>query len=221
MEGIECTQLGEEDILELSKPFSVEEIKEVIDVMKHNKAAGPDGFPAEFNQIFWEVIKHDLKEMLDKFHTGQLDFERLNHGVISLIPKAPNAIVVHKFRSICLLNVSYKILTKILANGLGFIIYKVISDTHNAFIKARFIMEGIVILHETIHEHHKKLTRVLFKIDFEKAFDKVNWAFLYQMMQAKGFGDILCDWVMKVVKGGRVAIKVNDVVGLTSLLLQE
>jgi hypothetical protein len=129
--------------------------------------------------------------MLDKFHSSQLDIERLNYGVISLIPKVPDANVVHKFRPICLLNVSYKIRTKILANILGLIIYKVISDTQTAFIKDRFIMEGIVILHEAIYEiHHRKLPRVLFKINFEKAYDKVNWAFLYQMMQAKDFGDI-------------------------------
>jgi hypothetical protein len=131
--------------------------------------------------------------MLDKFHSGQLDIERLNHGVISLIPKVPDANVVQKFRPICLLNVSYKILTKILANRLRLIIHKVISDTQIDFIKDRFIMEGIVNLHETIHEiHHKKLPGVLFKIDFEKAYNKVNWAFLYQMMQLKGFGDIFC-----------------------------
>jgi hypothetical protein len=75
-------------------------------------------------------------------------------------------------------------------------------------------MEGIVILHETIHEiHHKKMSGVLFKIDFEKAYDKVNWAFLYQMMQARGLGDVLCDWIMKVVRRGRCAVKVNDTIG--------
>jgi hypothetical protein len=152
--------------------------------------------------------------MLDKFHSGQLNIERLNHGVISLIPKVPDADVIQKFRPICLLNVSYKILTKNLAVRLGLIIHKVIADTQTAFIRDRFIMEGIVILHETIHEiHHKKMLGVLFKIDFEKAYDKVNWAFLYQMMQLKGFGDTFCDWVMKVVKGGRVAIRVNNEIG--------
>jgi hypothetical protein len=102
-----------------------------------------------------------MKEMLDKFHSRQLDIERLNHGVISLIPKFPNANIVQKFRPICLLNVSYKILTKILANRLGLIIYKVIADTQTFFIIDRFSMEGIVILHETIHEiHHNKLPGV-------------------------------------------------------------
>jgi hypothetical protein len=175
MDGVVCNQLSEEDRQSLIKPFSLEEIKEIIDDLKHDKAAGPDRFPAEFYHKFWDCIKNDLKEMLDKFHSGQLNIERLNHGIISLIPKLPDADVIQKFRPICLLNVSYKILTKILAVRLGLIIHKVIVDTQIASIRDRFIMEGIVILHETIHEiHHKKMSGVLFKIDFEKAYDKVN-----------------------------------------------
>jgi hypothetical protein len=86
-----------------------------------------------------------------------------------------DADVIQKFRPICLLNVSYKILTKNLANRSGLVIYNVITDTQTTFIKDRYSMKGIVILHETIHEmHHKKLSGVLFKIDFEKAYDKVN-----------------------------------------------
>lgn len=100
-----------------------------------------------------------------------------------------------------------------LANRLGQIVSKVIAESQTAFIKERYIMEGI-ILHETVHEvNHRKMSGLLLKIDFEKAYDKVKWPFLYQMMQAKGFGDIWCDWIMKTVRGGRVAIKVNDQIG--------
>jgi hypothetical protein len=94
LDGVVCNQLSEEDRQSLIKPFSLEEIKEIVDDLKHDKAAGPDGFPAEFYQKFWEYIKYDLKEMLDKFHSGQLNRERLNHGVISLIPKVPDADVI-------------------------------------------------------------------------------------------------------------------------------
>jgi hypothetical protein len=53
--------------------------------------------------------------MLDKFHSGNLDIERLNHGVITLIPKVPDAIVIQKFRPIYLLNV--KIIRILMAIG--------------------------------------------------------------------------------------------------------
>jgi hypothetical protein len=56
---------------------------------------------------------------------------------------------------------------------------KVIIPTQTAFIPGRNIMEGVVILHETMHElHRKNKSVVIFKIDFEKAYDKVKWSFV-------------------------------------------
>jgi hypothetical protein len=55
----------------------------------------------------------------------------------------------------------------------------VVFPTQNAFMPGRNIMEGVVILHKTIYElHSKKRNEVIFKIDFEKAYDKVKWSFL-------------------------------------------
>ena len=53
-----------------------------------------------------------------------------------------------------------------------------------AFLQGRNIMKGVIILHETIHElHTKKQNGVIFKIDFEKAYDKVKWSFLQQTLR--------------------------------------
>ena len=54
---------------------------------------------------------------------------------------------------------------------------------------------------------------VLFKIDFEKAYDKVNWHFLQKIMRMKGFPPLWCDWISSFVKGGSVGIRVNDDIG--------
>ena len=62
--------------------------------LKHYKAAGPDRLPAEFYQDFWDYIKLDLIELFDSFHKGKLDIERLNHSLIILIPKVPDALVI-------------------------------------------------------------------------------------------------------------------------------
>ena len=59
------------------------------------------------------------------------------------------------------------------------------------------ILEGVVILHETVHElHRKKQSGVILKIDFEKAYDKVRWDFLLQTLRMKGILTQM-DWMGK------------------------
>ena len=60
--------------------------------MEHNKAPGPDGFPVEFYQVFWEVIKDDLLVLFADFHNEDLNLFSLNFGIITLIPKVQEAI---------------------------------------------------------------------------------------------------------------------------------
>jgi hypothetical protein len=78
----------------------------------------------------------------------------------------------------------------------------------------RHILEGVLVLHETIHElHRKKLDGVLLKIDFEKAYDKVKWPFLHQTLRMKGFDNKWCKWIQDFVSRGSVGVKVNDDIG--------
>jgi hypothetical protein len=54
-------------------------------------------------------------------------------------------------------------------------------------------MEGVIVLHETIHEmHRKKQNGLIFKIDFEKAYDKINWSFVQQTLRMKGLSPTWC-----------------------------
>ena len=87
--------------------------------MEHNKAPGPDGFPAEFYQVFWEVIKKDLLALFFDFYEEKLPLFCLNFGVISLIPKANDAKKIQQYRPICVLNVSFKIFTKVGTNRIN------------------------------------------------------------------------------------------------------
>jgi hypothetical protein len=59
----------------------------------------------------------------------------------------------------------------------------------------------------------QKSYRVIFKIDFEKAYDKVKWSFLQQTLRVKGFSPKWCRWIQNMVTGGSVGIKVNDDIG--------
>jgi hypothetical protein len=140
----------------LTRPFDMEEIREVVFSMKHNRAPGPDNIPTEFFQEFWHTIKTDLFNLFQDFYAGTLNIERLNYGLVTLIPKVPNAADIKAFRPICLLNVYYKIITKVLTNRLASCINKVVSESQYGFIKGKYIMDGVVSLHEIIHEVKKE-----------------------------------------------------------------
>jgi hypothetical protein len=153
----------------LTAPFTEKEVFEAISQMELNKAPGPDGFPAEFYQKNWEIIKNDLMALFSQFSNGDLPLYKLNFGVITLLPKKENVVQIQQYRPICLLNVCFKIFTKVGTNRISGIAPRVIKPTQSAFMPGRNILEGVVILHETIHElHTKKLDGVLFKIDLKK-----------------------------------------------------
>ena len=210
-------QVSQEENDILIRPFTESEVRDAIFQMEHNKAPGPDGFPAEFFQVFWGIIKEDLLHLFAELHREALNLYSLNFGIITLIPKIHNATKIQQYRPICVLNVSFKIFTKVGTNRMNLVAKIVVSPTQTAFMPGRNIMEGVIILHETIHElHTKKRNGVIIKIDFEKAYDKVKWPFLQQTLRMKGLSPMWCRWVQSMVTGGSVGIKVNDDIGHTS-----
>jgi len=109
------------------------------------------------------------------------------------------------------LNVSFKIFTKVATIRINSVADHIVSPSQTAFMRGRNILEGVVILYETVHElHRKNLSGVIFKIDFEKAYDKVKWNFLIQTLRMKGFSQ---KWIKSFISGGSVAINVNEDVG--------
>jgi hypothetical protein len=69
----------------------------------------------------------------------------------------------------------------------------VVRPTQTTFMQARNIIDGVVIFHEKVHElHRKKLNGLIFKIDFEKAYDKVKWSFLHKI---KGLSEVWRTWI--------------------------
>jgi hypothetical protein len=110
----------------LSAPFSEKEVFEAISQMKNNKAPGPDCFPAEFYKRCWHIIKGDLLPMFHDLFSRHLQLFHLNFGTITLLPKKEEAVRIEQFRPICILNVSFKIFTKVRINRLMQIAHSVV-----------------------------------------------------------------------------------------------
>ncbi|WVZ79760.1 LOW QUALITY PROTEIN: hypothetical protein U9M48_027301 [Paspalum notatum var. saurae] len=140
---------------------------------------------------------------------GEMEVSRLNYGVISLIPKIQGAVRIQQYRLICLLNCLYKLITKVLTLRLEPLVQKLIHRVQTAFLKV-----GTMILHEILHETKKrKEIGVILKLDFEKAYDKVNWKFLLWCLEARGFCNKWCDWIKQVMCDGTVSVRINGETG--------
>lgn len=114
--------------------------------------------------------------MLEEFfESGHIDW-RLNTTLLALIPKKLNASWVSDYRPISLVSSMYKNVAKILAIRLKKCLSGLVSNTQSTFIKGRHILDGVLVANELVESRHKAQTPgILFKADFGKAYDHVNW----------------------------------------------
>jgi len=86
----------------------------------------------------------------------------------------------------------------------------VISETQSTFIHGRQILDGILIANEIV-EDAKRLKKdfLLFKVDFGKAFDSIDWFYLETVMKKMNFPTLWCKWIMEYVSTASMSVLVN------------
>ncbi|KAE8809246.1 hypothetical protein D1007_14148 [Hordeum vulgare] len=159
------------------------------------------------DEEIWEAL---VCSIIQGFCLGTVDISRLNHDVISLIPKVNGAELISQFRPIALISNMTIFPAKGFATRLSPVAHLALSPFQFAFIKGRFIFDGILCLHEIVHDLKPRNSKaVILKLDLEKAYDSVNWPFLRQVLLAKGFDGAYVHQIMQLVLGGHTAISVN------------
>ena len=103
-------KLNQEEIDQLNKPISRNEIEYVIKTLPTNKHPGPDGFTGKFYQPYKELLK-----FFQKVEEGTL-LKMFYDATITLIPKSDKDTMKKNYRPISLMNIDAKILSNILAN---------------------------------------------------------------------------------------------------------
>ncbi|GKE52490.1 RNA-directed DNA polymerase, eukaryota, partial [Tanacetum coccineum] len=140
-----------------------------------DKSPGPDGFTFGFYRRYWNIIEKDVVDAVTCFFCQGYFPKGTNSSFVTLIPKIPNANMVKDFRPISLIGSMYKIIAKILANRLVMVLGDLVNEVHYAFVADRQILDGPFILNELIQWCKKKKKQsLIFKIDFEKAYDSIR-----------------------------------------------
>ena len=176
--------------------ITLAEASNAIKCLKPNKSPGLDGIPAEFYVKFWDKIGNIIVNSFNESYDDGILSESQRQAVISLIFKKGDAELLHNYRPISLTNSDYKILAFCLANRLQIVIKNIIHPGQVAYIKGRFIGTNVRLVHD-IMEFYEKTERggILFALDFQKAYDSLEWEFLFQALREFNFGEMFISWI--------------------------
>ena len=188
--------------------ISLEECTEVLNSFPLNKVPGNDGLPVEFYKMFWASIGKRLVECFNvSFEKGELSSSQ-KQAVITLIEKKDqDRCDLKNWRPISLLNVDAKIASKVIAERMKRLLPGIIHHNQSGYIPGRNIGENIrSILDIMSFTRAKNLPGLLLFIDFEKAFDSLEWYFLKKCLELFNFGPDLIRWVNTFYKNVKSCI---------------
>ena len=154
--------------------------------MHPTKLLGLDGMSPIFYQKYWDVVGRNVIDcVLNTLNTRVMP-PGLNETFICLIPKVKSPQKITEFCPISLCNVSYKIISKVLANRLNKILVDVINESQSAFVPGRQITDNVLVAFETMHcingKRKGKEALMALKFDMSKAYDMVEWRYLEVIM---------------------------------------
>ena len=190
------SDIKQEHLREMEKDITENELLQIIKSLPNNKSPGEDGLPAEFYKIFWNDIKSFLLDCYKcSFNANELSITQ-RRGILSLIPKKADPLKLKNWRPISLLNQDYKILAKTIAERIKLAIPYLINEDQSGFIKGRYIGQNITNIIDLIqYTEDNNIPAILISIDYEKAFDKLEWQFIQKSLTYFKFPFTIKKWV--------------------------
>ena len=204
-ENIETTFLGSPHIPKLNDTDSnlcdavltINECTKAVKLLPNDKSPGPDGFTTNFYKFFWADIKDILFESLQySFEHKSLSNDQ-KRGILNLIPQGSKDLhYLSNWRPVSLLQTDYKILSKALALRLQTVLPKLISTDQVGYITGRYIGENVRTIADIMTYTNKyKIPGHIVLIDFQKAFDTIEWKFLFKALEKFSFGPGFINWI--------------------------
>ncbi len=190
--------------------ISRHECETVLKRMKNNKSPGPDGLPVEFYKTFWDLLGTELVDTFNEcYQNGELT-DSQKRSVISLIFKKSDRRLLKYYRPISLSNTDYKIVAFALADRLHQVLPKLVSEDQMGYIKKRFIGNNVRCLEDLIYYAcKKKIGGIFLFLDFQKAFDSLEWPFMFKVLEKFKFKPMFINWVKALYNQPEAVIKNN------------
>ncbi|CAA0831454.1 Unknown protein, partial [Striga hermonthica] len=199
----------------IARDISESKVLGALKKMAPLKAPGVDGLHALFFQQKWKHVGPSVcAQIFDIWREGRVP-SSLNMTLLVLIPKVDNSMSLMQFRPISLLNVVYKLLTKVLAERIKLVVPSLINPAQASFVPGRHITDNIIIAQELIHSMRVMKGKhgvMVVKVDLEKAYDFLRWEFVRDTLELVGFPRAFVEAVMACVTSASKQLQWNGVV---------
>ncbi len=202
--------LNENEQTFCDQQITQEEISKVIKNLKCGKSPGCDGLTPEFYKKYWNKISKLYMNMVHETYTeGELPYT-LRKALIALLFKKGDPLLLKNYRPISLTNYDYKIICFVLANRMQSVLGNIIHEDQTGYIKNRYIGTNARLLEDYFeHCENFKIPGILLFLDFEKAFDSVEWNFMAKVLEKFNFGEGFRKWVKILYTKPIISIKNN------------
>ncbi|XP_042515388.1 uncharacterized protein LOC122089763 [Macadamia integrifolia] len=200
-----------DDNLTLMAVPSIDEIKAAVFDLDPSSALGPDGFPGIFYRYCWSILGPEVCLAVQNFFSEGVITRAVNSNFLTLIPKVANASNVSHFRPICLGNFLFKIIPRIFAMRISIHLPRLISEEQGTFQRGKIISSNICMASELANlMHSKSFGRGLaLKLDIKKAFDNLDWVFLFDVMHKFGFSQLFTDHLHQIFLSSKLSVLIN------------
>jgi len=198
----------------LTRELTIKEVSEAIRALPKGKAPGHNEVPMEFFHEFVNEVTSTLFHAFAAMLSAGSTSAHINKGMITFIPKSEDRARLNNWRPITLLGSIYKILAKTLTRRIQADLTEVIRPNQTGFVEGPNILDNVFMAQESLgwaEENNQDL--VLLLLDFEKAFDRIEWGFLLKALDKLGFSPTWVNWVASLYQEATFAIKVNGVAG--------
>uniref|UniRef100_A0A8C5M8J3 Reverse transcriptase domain-containing protein n=1 Tax=Leptobrachium leishanense TaxID=445787 RepID=A0A8C5M8J3_9ANUR len=197
----------------LDAPLTIEELSDVVKSSKTGKCPGPDGLPLQYYKRFAKILYPRFLVAFNAILEGHTIPSQTQAANISLIPKeGKDAERCDSCRPISLLNCDLKLYAKILATQLTPYVPGLIHQDQVGFVAGREARDNTIRALTIMHRAARKREGLLLlSTDAEKAFDRVNWEFLFATLSQVGLGPNLCTWIRALYSDPTTRVCVNGI----------
>ena len=205
------SSLSEADRALCDDNISLAELAESLGGLSLNKSPGPDGFTVEFFSKFWHLLGPYFLQLVGECLRDNVLPQSMKGSATRLIyKKRGDKRDLKNWRPISLLNVAYKILSKVFTTRLSRVLSSVVHPDQTCSVPGRSISSNVVMLRDILdYIERTDEAAILVSLDQEKAFDRVDRSFLSDLLCHLGFGPIFRKWVSTLYEGAFMQIILN------------